>query len=298
MKKLVLDIGGTFIKYAVMNKEAEILERGKERTPLDTFENLMKTIKDVYENFKDEVTGIAISMPGNIDSETGQVYTPGSLTYNEGINIIEELKKYIDLPISVENDGKSAALAEAWIGNLKECNDGIVIILGTGIGGGIIKDKKIHKGKNFFAGEFSFIMGSNNKANFDNVFAMQGSTSALIKKVSEVKGLNEDELNGYEIFNLIEKRDDETLKVFNEFTKIIGIQIFNLQCILDPEKILIGGGISKQKILLEKIKENLDEIYEEMGMFKMPQAKVDTCKYFNDSNLIGALYNYYLHFEN
>nr|WP_297633674.1 ROK family protein [uncultured Clostridium sp.] len=298
MKKLVLDIGGTFIKYAVMNREAEILEKGKEKTPLDTLENLVKTIKKIYGTFKDEVTGIAISMPGNIDSETGQVYTPGSLAYNEGINIIEELNKHIDLPISVENDGKSAALAEAWMGNLKECNDGIVMIIGTGIGGGIIKDKKIHKGKNFFAGEFSFIMGSNNEANFDNVFAMQGSTSALIKKVAEVKGINEDELDGYEVFNLIEKNDEETLKVFNGFAKTIGIQIFNLQCILDPEKILIGGGISKQKILLEKIKENLDEIYKEMKMFKMPQAKIDTCKYFNDSNLIGALYNYYLHFEN
>lgn len=298
MKKLVLDIGGTFIKYAVMNREAEILEKGKEKTPLDTLESLVKTIKNIYRNFKGEVTGIAISMPGNIDSETGQVYTPGALAYNEGINIIEELQKYIDLPISVENDGKSAALAEVWIGNLKECNDGVVMILGTGVGGGIIKDKKIHKGKNFFAGEFSFIMGSNSEANFNNVFAMQGSTAALIKKVAKAKGINEDTLNGYEVFNLIEKTDEETLQIFNDFAKTIAIQVFNLQCVLDPEKILIGGGISKQKILLEKIKENLDEIYKEMAMFNMPQAKIDTCKYFNDSNLIGALYNYYLHFEN
>lgn len=298
MKKLVLDIGGTFIKYAVMDREAKILEKRKEKTPLDTFENFVKTIKGVYEGYKDEVTGIAISMPGNIDSETGQVYTPGSLTYNKGINIIEELHKYINIPISVENDGKSAALAEAWIGNLKECNDGIVMILGTGVGGGIIKDKKIHKGKNFFAGEFSFIIGNSNEANFDNVFAMQGSTAALIKKVAKAKGINEDTLNGYEVFNLIEKNDVETLQIFNDFAKTIAIQVFNLQCVLDPEKILIGGGISKQKILLEKIKENLDEIYKEMAMFNMPQAKIDTCKYFNDSNLIGALYNYYLHFEN
>lgn len=298
MKKLVLDIGGTFIKYAVMNREAEILEKGKEKTPLDTLESLVKTIKNIYGNFKGEVTGIAISMPGNIDSETGQIYTPGALAYNEGINIIEELQKYIDLPISVENDGKSAALAEVWIGNLKECNDGVVMILGTGVGGGIIKDKKIHKGKNFFAGEFSFIMGSNSEANFNNVFAMQGSTAALIKKVAKAKGINEDTLNGYEVFNLIEKNDEETLQIFNDFAKTIAIQVFNLQCVLDPEKILIGGGISKQKILLEKIKENLDEIYKKMAMFNMPQAKIDTCKYFNDSNLIGALYNYYLHFEN
>nr|WP_278335887.1 ROK family protein [Desnuesiella massiliensis] len=64
---------------------------------------------------------------------------------------------------------------------------------------------------------------------------------------------------------------------------------------LDPEKILIGGGISKQAILVKKIRENLQKIYATI-LFDIPHAIVDTCKYFNDSNLIGALYNYYLQF--
>ncbi|MGV2644800.1 ROK family protein, partial [Clostridium perfringens] len=80
MKKLVLDIGGSAIKYAVMNHRAEIFQKGEVPTPLDTIENLMEAIKSIYEEIKDEVNGIAISMPGNIDSAIGDVYSPGALS--------------------------------------------------------------------------------------------------------------------------------------------------------------------------------------------------------------------------
>ena len=295
MKKLVLDIGGTLIKYAVMDKEAKIFQRGEFPTPLDSIESLMKKITELYNSLKDEVNGIAISMPGNIDTKTGQIYSPGALDYNANVNIIDKIHEQIDVPVSVENDGKSAALAEVWIGNLKNSKDGVVMILGTGIGGGIIKDRKIHKGNHFFAGEFSFLMQDTKTLDFNNAFALTGSTSALINEVSKKKNIDIKSLNGYKVFSMIEEGDSDVLEIFEKFTTNIAMQIYNLQCILDPEKFLIGGGISKQPILLEKIKKNLEKIYEKIP-FDIPHAVVDTCKYYNDSNLIGALYNYYLQF--
>lgn len=295
MKKLVLDIGGTLIKYAVMDKEAKIFQRGELPTPLDSIESLMKKITELYNSLKDEVNGIAISMPGNIDTKTGQIYSPGALAYNANVNIVDKIHEHINVPVSVENDGKSAALAEVWMGNLKNFKDGVVMILGTGIGGGIIKDRKIHKGNNFFAGEFSFILQDAKQLDFNSAFALTGSTSALINEVSKKKNIDIKDLNGYKVFSMIEEKDSEVLEIFEKFTTNIAIQIYNLQCILDPEKFLIGGGISKQPILLEKIKENLEKIYEKIP-FDIPHAVVDTCKHYNDSNLIGALYNYYLQF--
>ncbi|WP_411167621.1 ROK family protein [Clostridium sp. MB05] len=295
MKKLVLDIGGSAIKYAVMNHRAEIFQKGEVPTPLDTIENLMEAIKSIYEEIKDEVNGIAISMPGNIDSAIGDVYSPGALSYNANVNIIDKIHEHINLPISVENDGKSAALAEVWKGNLASCSDGIVMILGTGIGGGIIKDRKIHKGNHFFAGEFSYIMQDTNNLDFHNAFALKGSTSALIMETAAIKKVEPRSINGHDVFKWINDNDPDVLEVFERFTMNLAIQIYNLQCILDPEKILIGGGISKQPILVKKIRENLEKIYAKIP-FDIPHAIVDTCKYFNDSNLIGALYNYYLQF--
>lgn len=295
MNKLVLDIGGSSIKYAHMNNEAEIFQRGEVPTPLDKIESLMDAIKGIYEGVKDEVDGIAISMPGNIDSSTGHIYSPGALKYNEGINIIDKIHEHINLPISVENDGKSAALAEVWKGNLSSCSDGIVMILGTGIGGGIIKNRKIHKGNHFFAGEFSFLMQDVNNLDFHNVFALKGSTSALIMEAAAVKRIHPQSINGHDVFKWINDNDPDVLEVFEKFTMNIAMEIHNLQCILDPEKILIGGGISKQPILVKKIRGNLEKIYERIP-FNIPHATVDVCKYFNDSNLIGALYNYYVQF--
>ncbi len=295
MNKLVLDIGGSSIKYAHMNKEAEIFQKGEVHTPLDKIESLIDTIRGIYEGVKDEVDGIAISMPGNIDSSTGDIYSPGALKYNEGINIIDKIHEHINLPISVENDGKSAALAEVWKGNLSSCSDGIVMILGTGIGGGIIKNRKIHKGNHFFAGEFSFLMQDVNNLDFHNVFALKGSTSALIMEAAAVKKIQPQSINGHDVFKWINDNDPDILEVFEKFTMNIAMEIHNLQCILDPEKILIGGGISKQPILVKKIRGNLEKIYERIP-FSIPHATVDVCKYFNDSNLIGALYNYYVQF--
>lgn len=295
MKKLVLDIGGTLIKYAVMNRNAEIFQRGELPTPLENIEDLMRKIEEIYHSVKVEVDGIAISMPGNIDSEKGYIYSPGYLKYNANTNILDKIHEYIDVPVSVENDGKSAALAEVWKGNLSDCKDGVVMILGTGIGGGIIKDGKVHKGNHFFAGEISFIMQEFNDLTFDNVFALTGSTSAFVSEVAATKNVDSNSINGYKVFSMIEENDKEVLEIFERFTRNIAIQIYNLQCILDPDKILIGGGISKQPILLEKIKENLEKIYEKIP-FDIPHAVVDTCKHYNDSNLIGALYNYYLQF--
>lgn len=296
MNKLVFDVGGSAIKYAIMNDEAEILSKGDVPTPKDTLEQFIATLTQIYETYKRDVDGIAISMPGNIDSATGLIYTPGALLYNANINIIDRLHETIDLPISVENDGKSAALAEAWKGNLKDCDDGIVLIFGTGVGGGIIHNGKIHKGKNFFAGEFSFLMQNYKQFDFRESFAMRGSTAALVYQVAKAKHMDNQEMNGKKVFELIHEEDADTLAVFEAFCLELAGEIYNLQCILDPDKILIGGGISAQEILVEKVQEQLTKIYDHIPI-PMPRAKLDVCKYRNDSNLIGALYHFKLQFS-
>ncbi len=150
--KLVIDVGGTMIKYALMDEEAKIYQRGEVLTPLDTLQHFIDTIVSIYKKVKNEVDGLAFSMQGNIDSETGQIFAPGALQYNAGVNIIKKLQELIDVPIAVENDGKCAALAEVWKGHLKDVQNGVVLIIGTGIGGGIIHERKLIKGSHFFAG--------------------------------------------------------------------------------------------------------------------------------------------------
>ena len=138
-KYLVLDIGGSSIKYALMTECVEFLEKGKVATPQDSIESFVNVIGDLYDKYKDKIEGIAISMPGLIDSKNGYARTGGWLRYNDDKYIVKILQERCPTKIKIQNDAKSAALAEVWKGSLKEYNDGIVVVLGTGVGGAVVK---------------------------------------------------------------------------------------------------------------------------------------------------------------
>ena len=295
MKYLVLDIGGSAIKYALMTHKLDFIEKGKELTPLDNIQNFIKIIGKIYDKYKNKIAGIAISMPGILDIEKGYAYTGGALEYNSRKKIVKILQKRCPTKITIENDGKCAALAEVWKGNLKSCNNAIVIVLGTAIGGGIIIDKKVYKGKNFFAGEFSSINTNvNDPGNFKSSWAYINGSRALIRAAAKVKNVRPEELDGYKVFEYANSGDKAILKILDDFTYKLVVQIYNLQCIFNPDAFAIGGGISSQDILMKYINKNLDK-YHTIFNFHFPKPKVVRCKFKNDANLVGALYNFLIH---
>ncbi|MDO5516602.1 MAG: ROK family protein [Clostridium sp.] len=294
MEYLVLDIGGSAIKYAVMDEETNFILKDKVPTPRDSKESFIKAVLDLYDKVKDRVNGIAISMPGVIDSRTGYAYSGGALEYLDKTNIVDLFSKYCDKKITIENDGKCAVKAEYWIGSLKGCENAATIVLGTGVGGGIISNGKILKGNHFSAGEFSFIKTNiDQPESADNVWCMKNGNNILCRKLAAKKNIDIKEMDGIKFFELANNKDSEALEVLNEFCKNLCVEIFNVQTILDCEKISIGGGISAQPILFEYIKKNMDEMYDEFD-FTCPivMAEIVPSTYRNDSNLIGALYTY------
>lgn len=291
-KYLVLDIGGSAIKYALMTHEGAFIEKNKVKTPLDSIDSFVAAIGKIYDHYKDQIEGIAISMPGVINAERGYAHTGGFLTYNSDKEIVKILQKRCPVNITIENDGNCAALAEVWKGSLKGCKDGVVIVLGTGIGGGIIIDGKVHRGRNFFVGEFSFIRNNAGiKNSIDNLWGMNNSAAALAKFFAEKKGLNPEEVDGVRVFESIASNDEDALELLEAFANNIAAQIINIQCVLDPERVSIGGGISEQPILIEYINKKLEEQYDSTE-FYIPRITVQKCTFCNDSNLLGALYNY------
>ena len=293
MKYLVLDVGGTAIKYALMTEKLEFLEKGKIKIPRDSIENFIDNIGNIYDKYKNDIEGMALSIPGVLDSDTGYMYTGGSLEYNTDKNMLKVLGERCKTKIAIENDGKCAALAELWKGNLQECENGVVILLGTGVGGGIIKDKKLYKGKHFFAGEFSFIAGNINvmSNNDKEWWGSLNGLDGLLDDFVKVKNLNRNEIDGIKFFEYANNDDKDALEILNKFTYKTALAIINLQCILDADKYLIGGGISEQDILIKYIKKNIDDYHSQFEYF-VPKPVVDICKFRNDSNLIGALYNF------
>ncbi|WP_099468948.1 ROK family protein [Konateibacter massiliensis] len=290
---LVIDVGGTEIKYALMTSHAETLEKGKIKTSYENgVDGYIGRLAGIYEGFQGRAEGIAISQPGVIDSDKGIAITGGSFGFIEQTPVAKLLTEKCKVRVTVENDGNCAALAEAWNGSLKDCSDGVVILLGTGIGGGIIKDGKIYKGKHFAAGEFSFVLFGNDYESLENIWGMRNGNKRLCQMAARAKQVEPEEMDGIKIFEMANAGDRLILKALDRFTTDIAKEIFNLQAILDPELFAIGGGISKQDLLISMIQEKVDYIYDVFPVKVPSKAKVVRCHYDNDANLIGALKHY------
>lgn len=288
---LVLDIGGTFVKYALMNKKAEVLDKGKVPTVKKGLSMFLDSLEEIVNRFRD-IEGIALSCPGLIDVEKGIIYHGGALAFLHECKIVDELSKRCNnIKVSVENDGKCAGLAEASIGAAKEVQDAIVIAFGTGVGGAIIKDKKVHRGNRLIAGEFSFITTTYNRSALSrDSWGESGNAIHLATDLEKVKGKEKGTYNGEDVFALAATGDEDANTILEDFYYDVANQINNLQYIYDPDIFCIGGGISEQPALLEGINRYID-ILQEIS-FQMVKPKVVKCQFQNDSNLIGALFNY------
>ena len=287
-KYLSIDIGGTFIKYGVIGENAGILETNKVKTP-GTLEELLDIIKEFCSSHQ-EVIGVAVSCPGAVSND-GIIYGSSAVPYIHGPNIKELIRENVNLPVFIENDANCAAYAELWDGSAQGKKDVIVIVIGTGIGGSIIKDGLLHKGSNLHGGEFGYMLLTSNVTGSDDIWSRVASTKALVKKVAQIKKVDMHSLSGEEIFALADSGDEDCMQAIDEFYHLLAIGIYNLQYIYDPEIILIGGGISAREDLIEKVDTKLDKILTTIDLARI-KPRVNTCKFRQNANLLGAVYGF------
>ena len=204
MRCLACDFGGSSLKYAIIDHNAQIAESGKQPAPLVSVEEFVEAVGGLYDRYRNEIDGLALSLPGYIDAEKGTLAGSGVYSALYHRNIFSLLEKRCPIPTTLENDGKCAALAEAWKGALQNCVDGAVIILGSGIAGGIIKNGKVHTGKNFTAGELSYII-VDPSANRDLKFAfMSAAAIGLTYRTCKAKNID---LSAQDASNMLREID-------------------------------------------------------------------------------------------
>ena len=295
---LVFDWGGTFLKYAIMDESTAILEKSKIPTPpkdasADAFYEKLDPIIRAY---REKVSGIAISMPGMLDDKTGYARTSGALKYLLGSNVAEQLRTRYGLPVSVENDGKAAALAEHWKGSLKDCSNCAVVIIGTGIGGGIILNDRLLIGKDFSAGEYSFLAVDEKKTDTTDGYWCRYGHVGLAKMVAARTGEDYRTLDGIEVFRRVRCHDEAAMAALREYTYGFAVQIYNLSVLLDLEKVAIGGGLSEDPLLMDYLNAAIHSFQEKLPFgpenAQLPMAEIAVCRFRNDANLIGALYHH------
>ena len=291
-KILTIDVGGTFTKFAVARGEKNFELVGKNKIPTEkkNHETFLNSLAKIFHGVDAE--GIALSMPGLIDTFKGVCISSGVLNFSNGRCITAELEKICGVPVTVENDANCAASAEVKSGSLVGVKEALVLVFGTAVGGAVVRDGKIFRGAHHCAGEISYTLKSLD-ADFseENFCGNNLGALALIKRCAKVLGKPAEDVSGEMIFDLIDAGDEKILDELEKFSYGVAVKILNLQMLFDPEKFALGGGISEKKIFIDAIQNQIDALHKKMPVF-LPRPEIVACKYRNDANLLGALYRF------
>ena len=294
MYYICIDIGGTSIKYGVLSDEGEIFIDGtvstkvteKENFILSDVKKLVRNILDEYRNY--EIKGICVSTAGVVNPEKGEIaYAGPTIPKYTGTKIKEELEKEFSISCEVENDVNCAGLGEYWRGAGKGSKSMVCLTIGTGIGGSVILDGKLLNGIGYTAGEIGYM-----DVNGDYIQNI-ASSKYLVEKVQKEKVEREgitDTITGVDIFELAKRGDEICIAGINEIISNLAVGVRNIIYLLNPEVIVIGGGITAQKEYLEeKIRKEVND-----GMISdmFRKTRIELAQQGNQAGLLGALYNF------
>ena len=287
---LAIDIGGTNLKYGIIDRAGRLIEKHSVTTEATDREAFLAQLSAIVTQYRDQIKGVGISVPGTVKHPDDTICGGGALRFLDQVNLATVLN--LPVPVSVENDGKAAALAELWLGHLKGVENGAAVVLGTGVGGGLIFNRQLYSGTHFQAGELSFLFDTRNLGDIHHSIGWRGSAVHMIERVASALNLA-DQYDGYAVFEAINKRDKSAWPLFEDYAKEIAHLIYNLQTIIDVDRIVIGGGISAQKIVTETIQSAYDEMFHsnEMVAAVLTPAEIRASKFANDANLYGAIYH-------
>ena len=294
MYYICIDIGGTSIKYGVLSDEGEIFIDGtvstkvteKENFILSDVKKLIRNILDEYRNY--EIKGICVSTAGVVNPEKGEIaYAGPTIPKYTGTKIKEELEKEFSISCEVENDVNCAGLGEYWKGAGKGSNSMVCLTIGTGIGGSVILDGKLLNGIGYTAGEIGYM--DVNGSYIQNIASSKYLVEKVQKEKVEKEGIT-DTITGVDIFELAKRGDEICIAGINEIISNLAVGVRNIIYLLNPEVIVIGGGITAQKEYLEeKIRKEVND-----GMISdmFRKTRIELAQQGNQAGLLGALYNF------
>ena len=289
MKNYVcIDIGGTSIKYGVINEELDFLVTNEMDTEAKKGgENILNKIIEIVTMYKDDykIDGICISTAGMVDCEKGEIIHSSSLIPNyTGTKIKSVIEEKFNIQCEVENDVNCAALAEHFAGGAKGSNISLCLTIGTGIVGAIIVNNEVYHGAFGSGGEVGYMnmMGS--------TFQDLGASSVLVKKVAKMKGISEKDINGKYIFDKAKKGDIDCIKAIDELIEVLGQGIANICYIINPEVVVLGGGIMAQKeYLYDKIRSSMDK---NLIPFIGNKTRLEFAVNKNRAGMLGSYFNF------
>jgi len=280
---LGIDIGGTMIKWGLIRSDGIVLESGLVATEPERGQQcfLQKLLKLITRVKGRGIAGIGISTAGIVDSGSGTVIDGiQNIPFLKGLNLKAFLEGETGLSVRVVNDVRAAALGEKWIGAGQDCDTFFCMTIGTGIGGCLMIDSKIFEGAHFRAGEIGYF----NYEDETRFLEKHSSARGLLENAKEELG---EVLSSSEFFERVQKNDTRTVGVFDHWVGQIAKAIATVIILFDPQKVIIGGGITEQgSLLLNVIRQKTAECLPD-GFAAQCPIELATCK--NDAGVVGAV---------
>ncbi|MBX4266246.1 ROK family protein [Clostridium estertheticum] len=304
-----IDLGGTNIAIGIVDENGKIIheescETRSEREPQELIDDMIALVLKVLDEYHmqlNEITAIGVGIPGLADKD-GNVIFCVNLGWRN-VPLRKMLEDALHTPVYIDNDATVAALAEYESGSMQNCKSGLMLTLGTGIGGGIIINGEIYSGFNGVGSELGHTVIGENFYNcncgrngcletFASSTAIIKYTKKLIMEMNEPTTITEnvdgniDNLNAKIIFDCAKKGDKIAALAVDRLIKYLGIGIINIVNFIDPEIIVLGGGIAGAgQYLLDLItKEVLANKYYK----DLPIAKIVLAQLGNKAGVIGA----------
>lgn len=298
-----VDIGGTTVKLGFFDVEGELLDKWeiptrKEGSGSHILPDVAASIKEYIEKkdiAKEVVAGIGVGVPGPVDNE-GIIHKAANLGWDE-FSISDTLGELTGMKVKAGNDANVAALGEMWKGGAQGYNDVVTVTLGTGVGGGIIINGKILNGSTGAGGEIGHIhvndeetetCGCGNKGCLEQYSSATGivrlaNRRLMVSKLPSV--LREGEVSAKTVFDAVKNKDLLACEVAEQFGEYLGNGLAAISCVVNPEVICIGGGVSKAgEVLIDYIK----PFYEKNVFHGSRNVKFALATLGNDAGIYGA----------
>ena len=315
MRELVIgiDLGGTSAKLAIIRNTGEIIE--KWRVPTNTRDSGAMIIPDIIQSLKQEISklgidysdimGIGMGAPGAINRQKGTVSGAYNLNWIEEQAVKSAFETSVGLPFYIDNDANVAALGEKWLGSGDDLANIVFMTLGTGVGGGVIATNQLLTGNHGCAGEIGHLHVSDNP-----IFQCTCGNQGCLESVASATGmihlskylgekyegnsqlkclvLEGETVTVKEVFDAAKAQDPFGLIVLDTFAAYIGLACSHITNLLDPDKIIIGGGIASAGDIL------LSSIFETYNKYTFPKARdkerLALASLGNDAGVLGAAY--------
>jgi glucokinase len=306
-----VDLGGTTTKMALIHHDGEIFHKWEIPTDVSNngnniLDDIAKSIEEkltYFKTSKESVKGIGMGAPGPVNLETGVIYEAVNLGWKDNYPLAEKLGSLTGLPVVVDNDANCAAIGEMWMGAGLGSKNLVCVTLGTGVGGGVIVNGDIVHGIKGAAGEIGhitvkpengYLCNCGNTGCLETIASATGIVRAAVDKMKETKAssvLNDviDEKGGVSsklIFDSARDGDSLAKEIIDEITSYLGLALANVGNVLNPEYIVIGGGVSAAgEILLKPLQYH----FEKFAFTTVAKStKLVLATLGNDAGVIGA----------